>query len=933
MVDGYQFHAVDLRWGVNEEAQLDQRTAEICLGEVSAAKGYPPPNFLIMIGDRYGWVPLPFAIAEDEFEAATTWLESRGEHDVVQALRYVYQLDENHVIPCGLVHSSRAPDTSAYTLRSREDEIAEFKDAGTWEKLEARLRTGLQAAADHLLQLGRFDAAGHQKYFLSLTEQEIIRGVQGFGQGGSQKGAALPKQSDPADPQAIAWIRETAAPPIPRRPSVLERLGMFSRAPRPAAPAAEPRVDELKAGLRRALSDDCIVTASAMSDAEGRQDDAYLSTFVAMIQKRLEAVIDRHVAAVESLERSPDFELENERAEHRAFAEERRKVFVARERNRAAIARYLAGFSSHPLVVHGHSGSGKSALMARAIADAEASNGAAVISRFIGASAASSDQRAMLISLIDDLAAHSVTQKSANWEDDANKLVEQVRLILSAINTPVVIFLDALDQLRKPYRPSWLPDELPSALKIVVSVIDDAAFPADSDIYKSLRQRLPADTFLEIEPLDASDGHEILVALEQDAQPRRLQPNQRDYIVGRFMQAGASPLYLRVAFGIAQSWRSSDTAGAGERELAGDTAALIGQLIDELSSVHHHERELVSRMLGYVAAAKDGLSASELIEVLSRDAGVMRAVSSEQHGARTAKLPVSVWVRLHRHLATLLVEKRIDEQPLMQFFHRQLAEVARERCYVAAKAALHGALATSFDTPVGAMALAGAKSKRDSTLYTRRNMSELPFQLFHSGVRSRLDEILMSPDWMQQKLNAFGPQSLIVDYEQFGQGQMQNLIGRALRLTTSICARDARQLLPQLVGRLMTCSDPAGPEFVALARTLINPPSLVPVRPGLIPPGAETARLENEAGEFRALLMLPDGRLASAGNSRYGIPNPTIRIWDIATGTISDQLTGYANFLAILPDGRTRIRRRRRNLPVGSQDPQGNGSASLGRHC
>jgi hypothetical protein len=54
-VKGYQFHAIDLRWGVNEEAQLDQRTAEICLGEVAAAKRYPSPNFLIMVGDRYGW--------------------------------------------------------------------------------------------------------------------------------------------------------------------------------------------------------------------------------------------------------------------------------------------------------------------------------------------------------------------------------------------------------------------------------------------------------------------------------------------------------------------------------------------------------------------------------------------------------------------------------------------------------------------------------------------------------------------------------------------------------------------------------------------------------------------------------------------------------------------------------------------------------------
>src|SRR5262249_9183615 len=66
---GYQFYAVDLRWGVNEEAHLDQRTAEICLSEVRAAKGYPPPNFLIMTGNRYGWVPLPYAIAADEFGA------------------------------------------------------------------------------------------------------------------------------------------------------------------------------------------------------------------------------------------------------------------------------------------------------------------------------------------------------------------------------------------------------------------------------------------------------------------------------------------------------------------------------------------------------------------------------------------------------------------------------------------------------------------------------------------------------------------------------------------------------------------------------------------------------------------------------------------------------------------------------------------------
>src|SRR5438477_8485689 len=64
---GYQFYPLDLRWGVNEEAHLDQRTTEICVSEVRAAKAdYPPPNFLIMIGNRYGSVLLPYAIAQDE---------------------------------------------------------------------------------------------------------------------------------------------------------------------------------------------------------------------------------------------------------------------------------------------------------------------------------------------------------------------------------------------------------------------------------------------------------------------------------------------------------------------------------------------------------------------------------------------------------------------------------------------------------------------------------------------------------------------------------------------------------------------------------------------------------------------------------------------------------------------------------------------------
>src|SRR4030042_948074 len=66
---GCRFQAIDLRWGVSEEAALDQQTMKICLGEVARCQLVSPrPNFLILLGDRYGWGPLPYAIASDEFD-------------------------------------------------------------------------------------------------------------------------------------------------------------------------------------------------------------------------------------------------------------------------------------------------------------------------------------------------------------------------------------------------------------------------------------------------------------------------------------------------------------------------------------------------------------------------------------------------------------------------------------------------------------------------------------------------------------------------------------------------------------------------------------------------------------------------------------------------------------------------------------------------
>jgi len=47
--NGARFQAVDLRWGVNEESALDQKTLQICFNEIARCqKITPKPNFSLI---------------------------------------------------------------------------------------------------------------------------------------------------------------------------------------------------------------------------------------------------------------------------------------------------------------------------------------------------------------------------------------------------------------------------------------------------------------------------------------------------------------------------------------------------------------------------------------------------------------------------------------------------------------------------------------------------------------------------------------------------------------------------------------------------------------------------------------------------------------------------------------------------------------------
>jgi len=132
-VHGTRFQAIDLRWGVNDEVGIDQQTMKICLSEIERCqKTTPRPNFIVLLGDRYGWCPLPTEIPDEEFEQILHNITNTDDKELLcyrddqpQNQKGWYRLDRNAVPP-------------VYCLQPR---TGEFTDSVKWGQIENQLRS------------------------------------------------------------------------------------------------------------------------------------------------------------------------------------------------------------------------------------------------------------------------------------------------------------------------------------------------------------------------------------------------------------------------------------------------------------------------------------------------------------------------------------------------------------------------------------------------------------------------------------------------------------------------------------------------------------------------------------------------------------------------------------------------------------------------
>ncbi len=730
---GARFQAIDLRWGVSEDAAQDQRAMAICLEEIRRCQQVTPrPNFVVLLGNRYGWRPPPATIPQAEFEAI-------GEHipdpDARALTDQWYSLDANSVPP-------------ECCLRGRGEMPHE-----EWLAIEERLHRVLLDGA----RMAGLSGEAMVKFERSATEQEIIAGAL---------------EADLRN--AFAYYRDVEG--LPEDQSAAEFIDLHDGVPDAEATAL---LHDLRERLQRHLPPEHQHTVAARWDGNGLSDE-HVDGFCQQVHDDLARVILEEIEKLEAVD-----ELEQEVRAHAEFGADRRRHFTGRREIIARVLDYVEHSGAHPLIIHGRSGSGKSALMAQVLG--ELPRDATVIARFIGATPASTQLHSLLRGLCEQIHREfGFAALGEQWPeeqrsdprsegerppenpyevpDDPGELAGAFEHFLGLLpeGRRLVILLDALDQLSpesNAHALHWLPRELPANVRIVASAVEDEG-PA-GQCCRSARSRLHDQALVGLPELTPDESEAILDVWLAEA-GRTLQPEQRADVLGKLRACPEGhALFLRLAFEEARRWRSFDGLPAGadaQPGLSAGVAGVIADLLTRLEAPANHGRVLVERALGYLQTARNGLAEDELLQVLSSDDEVMADFRERSpFSPQVAQMPPVVWSRLFFDLRPYLTERAADGTSLLSLYHRQVGAAVEAR-YLGdrrKRSAVHRRLSRYFGGDLDRIdqpsCLAGEGGVR---VPNRRKLSELPWQLARSGQWARLRRELTDLEFIEAACRA-----------------------------------------------------------------------------------------------------------------------------------------------------------------------------------
>ncbi|XP_052225116.1 NACHT domain- and WD repeat-containing protein 1-like [Dreissena polymorpha] len=830
---GLDFQIADMRWGVREDAIDDHRTTEMCLHTIHECQRISRgPNFVAFLGDKYGFRPFPSEIEEEEFKLLKNAALKLGQDPALLLTWFKCDYNMEPTMYCLQPISSQY---SHYFDMSPANSILRQQAQKDWWNTVEKLTGLLRNTADSLHFEGKLSFAQRHKYFMSVTESEVQEGLLS-GVEVKHKAVCFIRRLDGIEPTHYISGRFTdlkdggvdlEAQELRERlcmelvPSVIPPSQLYRYTVPWDGNKGVSTANEDQNRYINQLGEDFITSLEEIIKHElNESETARFRTplfeeilhHVSFAKTKCTTFCGRDNLIKEVHDKvNKSFTLDDDIAEVKtedAVLNMNKAMEEAVKQQQLAMSAYLKSIgvtyvvgdeytdmesdSKHnprdtfteipvhtkfnrPLIIIGKSGSGKTAIMAKLFQTSPSFLSplkSITMVRFLGTSTMSTSIRETLITLCEQIRTLYKVQDpfGLDFESDYQFLVRYFASLLWRINTtnrPLTIILDSADQLNvadHAHLFNWLPHKLPVTVRMIVSLVTDR-----TDCLTNIRLVFPfVDRFVEITDLDRGVADNI-INMTNKAQHRHLSKKQKNFVLEQFAKC-CLPLYLKVLVDMSLSWRSYTDLDPGS--LGSSIKEAIKFLFNNLEKAHGEV--LVRKSLGYLCAARDGLSEIEIEDLLSLDDEVLQDtyIYHLPPDPEVIRLPPLLWKRVQFDIREYVVERQSGGRKVIGWYHRQFSEVAYERfCNKDVRQHLHKALAEYFQgiwsTQCKPLQLIKGKKgsytkavrqvpsqpiKISETLYNTRKLTELPHHLINSGqFETVLNELFCDPDWLYAK--------------------------------------------------------------------------------------------------------------------------------------------------------------------------------------
>lgn len=764
---GASFDAIDLRWGIPANSAEDLDIVSICLDEVERCQKLSPcPNFISLIGNRYGWRPLATVIPESVYNLLPSVAK--------KLIKENYLLDKNtvpsaYIINKSLINSSDKENNLLQNIRKELDCI---------EHKSKEIEDYFYKSATHLeIETGIFDSSikNLEEHFYTC-----FREIDDFTENFETKKLTHEEKiyfdtlpNGEYDKESGEWLEKLRQQILNKLNNKKEQIGYYN---------------------------------TSIEELVYKTQPDYLDKLCDDIEFWLKDKIAKELELFEKLD-----PLEIEQLEHKMFKEIRTSTFGGREKIVSKIVSQATKSIEHNVIcIHGEGGAGKSALLAKVIDEIESlSDISSVVYRFIGASPSSVNLNSLLHGISEEIAKIHNIELNKNRATRDDQVAAFNTILTSNTKNKIYIVIDALDQLtntENAFSLSWLPREFSHNVCLIISVLN-------GPIERTLKNVYPDGSYFDLSPKQTSipkvEARKMLKALLCRKPARSLTKYQEQYILGKF-ETNPLVLFLKLAAENARHWRSFDTIDFIENKMLGlktNIKEQIELLFDKLSQEDNYGPVFIEKVFSFIAISKEGISQKEIEEILWSDTEYRAEFDRRKHlnQPEVNALPRIIWSRFFFAVEPFLMERISGNTLVFNFFHRLFTEVAKSRISQERMESIHGIIANYFSNnehqPTRFLTING------NILFNTRKIVELPYHQIASKQIDELYATLTDFEFIDSKVKIGKTYELLEDYKKAIELDLSkkytvlNLLAKAFQVEANFIARHPESLFQSMYNR------------------------------------------------------------------------------------------------------------------------------------